>query len=174
MGKQCAVANCGKRNKPVSLHVFPNEPIVLEKWVEFCGNPKVTEAAKWDSLSQRRICSAHFTEKSFLDPTNFSKGLRRGSFPSIKRPDALFSPMKDYLEIDFLEEVEEGNNSSLSIPSIQLKNVCNNYRSLYELEIQKSKPLKNTLSKEQQRRRSFQRICYRQKRSFIKIQKSGN
>ncbi|XP_055526711.1 uncharacterized protein LOC129719215 [Wyeomyia smithii] len=44
---------------------------------------------------------------------------------------------------------------------------CSSCRSLYELEMVKRKNLQCSLSEEQQRRRRFQRICYRQKQALV-------
>ncbi|XP_055530852.1 52 kDa repressor of the inhibitor of the protein kinase-like [Wyeomyia smithii] len=112
MGKKCAVAGCCNRNRSVSLHVFPNEPILLKKWVDFCGNPRLTDAADDNLLLHRRICSAHFTKESFFDPTRFSKGLRKGAFPSIKMSDDSSTPMEDYFDVEYLEEEEEEYSDS--------------------------------------------------------------
>lgn len=81
--KNCVVLNCDHFEP--AKYVFPNpgkHPELFCKWIQLCGNPRLTERNPNTIQANEKLCINHFKDSDFT-----SKGkLLRKSIPSLNLP----------------------------------------------------------------------------------------
>ena len=106
-GKRCVVIYCNNTNDSgVSLHQFPTDEKIRQKWIEFVVRKR--DPKSWTPGSGH-ICSDHFEKNDFENYYAKMSGLcsklllRKEAVPSIQptRPDTSTDSLQQQPEIDF-------------------------------------------------------------------------
>uniref|UniRef100_A0A182PX42 THAP-type domain-containing protein n=1 Tax=Anopheles epiroticus TaxID=199890 RepID=A0A182PX42_9DIPT len=119
MASNCAAAFCGisryfakKENLDVIFHKFPENPLLLRKWVEFCK-----KGESWTPTKNNVLCSIHFLKEDYQmlgSPLNDNRRVLRMlkpcAFPSVIRTEKIKQKKNDNNHLNAVtEEISHDN-----------------------------------------------------------------
>lgn len=115
------------KRERISLHKFPKNPILRNKWIEAC------DLSLSDNLTHVYICSLHFDPKTIYRGLEFQSRciLRSGAVPSIGVPNPIYSNNENK------NIVNRRNDNIVETNQVEIINVDENYKEMDNVYINK-------------------------------------
>ncbi|KAK4877370.1 hypothetical protein RN001_009876 [Aquatica leii] len=83
----CCIPNCSRTTKNTSIHRFPKDEEVYQKWLSVIQRSDLISMDAQQVRNSYRVCDVHFASESKVDPSYFSQShLIQGAVPTLLLP----------------------------------------------------------------------------------------
>ncbi|KAK4880769.1 hypothetical protein RN001_008915 [Aquatica leii] len=100
----CCVPNCSRTTKNTSIHRFPKDEEVYQKWLSVIQRSDLISMDAQQVRNSYRVCDVHFASESKVDPSYFSQShLIQGAVPTLLLPATAPTADTENMAVDDIE-----------------------------------------------------------------------